>query len=400
MYSLATHRYQRHIQGFMTIIERIKREQLINTLTDEPVMTPVDFISASKAIDARFWFTTSRSEKRSPFNDLEHLGSMCADSLALLGVEPGATMLNLLAPEPHLSAFAANTGASYLGVKTLNETFEDYHHVIETGQATEVDAMVAVPSLAVAKAREIRVEYGEPNEVFPNLTLGMFGGEMLLPALRETVKTAWGLDEVREFYGSSELGLVAAGVDETRKLVPQLQHFIIEIETDETIRDIRDIDAPTEGSVICTSPHREAIELVRYRQGDRIRVYPYDGIPRIEPLGRSDNAINLAGAVVHPGDVYSAIEDAFGSGTEAVPYVYDDLPTRLELFVIAAEIDRTDAFFEALYARNRALRYALETEERHLIAVTLVDEFDDIPVAIPDGWRNEQVVFERSATNT
>lgn len=396
MDSIPTPRYRRDNADNMGIIERIEREQLRNTLSDEPVMTTADFVEMTDDIEAPMWFATSRSGKRSPYRDIDHIGAMCADSLSLLGLEPDDGLLNLLAPRPHLSGFAAVTGGKYLGARVLNDHFEDVYQVIEDGHATEAVAMVAVPSMAIDKARAISERYEDPRSLFPHLELGMVGGEMVYPALRREVKETWGLGHAREFYGSSEVGLVAAGIDESRRLVPQLQHFVIELEVDDEIIDIRDLEETTDGSILLTSPHRKAIDLVRYRQGDHVRVHPAGDIPRIEPLGRADNAVNLAGALLHPGDLYKAIHATFGPVVEAVPLVYDsEPPTTLEVFVIGADGDRTESFLELLVALNDALGYALSNDNRELLTVTYVDEPDAIPVSLPEGWRYQQVVFER-----
>lgn len=374
----------------MGVIGRIADEQLPNRLADESVMTTEAFVRQAEAADAPYRFATSRSGKSSPYAGTERIASNCADAEALLGITPDDRLLNLLAPRPHLSAFAARAGARQLGASILTDSFDDLDAAIGDPAAASATAVLSIPSKASELADEMADRHGHPAEVFPNLELGLVGGELVRPDLRERLRETWGVAAVREFYGSSEAGLVAAGVDETRRLVPLLNHYVLELEVRGELLDIREIDSPTVGSLLITDPNREAIELVRYRQGDAVRVHPGEPLPRIEPLGRADDAISLAGAIVHPGDLYRAIATACGPAVEPAA-IYDQTmsPPRLEVIVAGSDDDRRGAIHEQIRQEIPGLEHALTGTAAERLRIRQVN---DLEVVDPETARTEQIV--------
>ena len=379
----------------MDVRQRIASEQLVNSLSDEPVMGAEEFIRQSRTDEAALTFATSRSGKQSSYAGPDEITQPCVDAISLMGVEETDGLLNLGAPEPHLSGWGAKHSTEALGASVYNDHFDDYTRVIEDGHRHEITAMFSIPSIGTIRGEEIESRYGPPSEVFPNLELGLFSGEMLRPAVRQRLKDQWGLDRTREFYGSSEVSIVAGAVDESRRLVPLLHRLIIEIEVDGEILDIREPTEPIEGSILLTDPHREAVNLTRYRQGDRVRVYPDPEIPRIEPLGREDNAVNLDGALLYPADLYEAVGTAFREQPECVPYALDsDPPAVLEVFVVGATAERTAEFFEELFAINPAVEHAVKAASEERIVLRYVDSIEETPLSNVEDVESRQVVFQ------
>ncbi len=379
----------------MDIIGQIKHEQLTNSLSDEPITESDEFARQARATEAPHTFRTSRSGTTSPYHDTEVIGRVCADALALMGVTSEDNLLNFCAPRPHLSGMATVWGGEYLGTTILNDHFDEYERVIEAGTAADATGMVSIPSIAVSKAKEISERYGEPSEHFPNLDIGMIGGEIPRQSIREQIKSLWDIDRLREFYGSSETTLLAVGTDESRQLVPLLHRFVIEIEVDGKIVDIRDVRETCDGSILITHPGRKAVDLTRFRQGDRIRVHPGDEMPRIEPLGRDDDAINVDGALIHPADLFSALDELLDQNVLAVPVVRDaDQPLSIEVCITgSSSIDR-GAFVDELVRSNSALVHALEAAAEERIRITSVDSLDDHPVLSSIEFQPGTVVFE------
>lgn len=378
----------------MEPIERIAAEAIDIDLDDRPIMTTADFARQADAVSAPYAFATSRSGTTAPYADTDWINRNCGDALRLLGARDDDVVANLLAPPPHLSGFAAECGVSHLGVQSLSSSFEAVEDLIATGEAAAATAVLSIPSKALALADEIADSHGTPASVFPRLEWGAFGGELLGPHQRRALRDRWGLEAVREFYGSSEAGLIAAGVDETRRLVPLLNHYLLELEVDGTLIDIRECEEPTVGSLVLTAPERSAVDLIRYRQGDRVRVHPGDPLPRIEPLGRVDSAVTIAGVTIHPGDIHRALEAVYDEPSAVVPVVDDRRdPTGLEVVVAGASVARADRAKSALVDAIPGLEHAETGDTR--IDITEVDSIDAVDGIDTADIAGDQVV-ERS----
>lgn len=375
-------------------LKQIIDEQLENNLADQPIMEPVDFQTAVQESSAPHHFATSRSRTPAVYQSMRHVGEISATALRVMGCTPEDTLLNLLAPPPHLSGVAAINGAKIVGASVSNDHFEDMSAILAAGQDEEVSILASIPSIARQKADEINEAHGDPTAIFPNLSRAFLGGEPVRPEHRRTTKTNWGVESVHEFYGSSEASLIAVGHDESRRLVPLLNHLIIELYDGENIIDIREIETEQTGEILLTDPAREAITLRRYRQGDRIRVYPDKELPRIEPLGRADDAIDFDGALLHPTDLFNAMESANLPVNRTIGYVEDtEYPTTLTLYsATSGEFDE-ERLTESLVAANPALVNVIEDDSRARIAVQGVETVDEIPIMLPDESLDETLIF-------
>jgi len=379
----------------MTAERRIAVNQLPNTLADAPVMDDAEFTRRARDAETPLRFSTSRSGVSVPIERPDHVGRICADALRVAGLAPTDVHLNLSAPVPHSSGWSANRGFYTLGATSLNRDFTDWERPVEDGSARTATVVSSIPGKMADLAEEIEAAYGPPEEVFPALEIGAFAGQLLRPNVRETIESRWGLSETREFYGSSEASMIAAATDGSRRMVPLLNHHVIEIEVDGEIVDIRDVSEPTEGEILITDPARSAVTLRRYRQGDRVRVYPSDPIPRITPLGRADDAIAVEGALLHPGDLYDAIHETFPEATTAVTYVRDARePVTLEVFLEGTSEQRTDELYEALVSRQPALGHAVGERPDERLEITGVNDVRELPMVPETELKSQLVVFE------
>jgi len=267
-----------------------------------------------------------------------------------------------------------------------------------------VTAVFGVPSVAEAIGKEVAATDGPPTEVFPNVERICTAGDLLTANRRETLVELWGADVVREVYGASEFMGIAAAIDNTRKLVPLLNRFVFEIIPDDnpdSIIDIRDVAGERRGSLLITDPAREAVDLTRYRIGDAVAVYEGDDLPRITVLGREDDSINLAGALLYPSQIHEAIRATFGAGTDWVATVADREHPQVDFHVVGQTED-TEAFIDGLLDRNQPLKQAYrDVGVIERIDVHYPDSREEIP-GLPEteGIKTRHVVFEDSYGGT
>lgn len=390
----------------MDLLTRIRDEQLENTL-DAPVQSSSGvFDDAPTEIKDGMMFETSGSSgsaKRIPYGDVERVIGPIAECLGLAGFED-KVVLNLGAPRPHPTGWGLREAAPRLGGRAANEHFKDYRTVIENGSAEQVTAVFGVPSVTEAVGAEIAATDGPPSEVFPNVERIGTAGDLLTANRRETLMEMWDADVVREMYGASEFMGIAAAVDDTRKLVPLVNRFVMEIIPDDApdgVLDIRDVVGERRGSLLITDPARETVDLTRYRIGDKVAVYEGDDLPRITVLGREDDSINLAGALLYPSQIHEAIRATFGAGTDWVAKVADHEHPEVDFYVVDGAED-TEAFVEDILGRNGPVKEAYRD-------VGVIERFDvhypDSREAIPglteaEGIKTRHVVFEDSYGGT
>lgn len=378
----------------MITVRAIAGTQLPNTLGDAPVLTAEKYARQARSSAAPLRFATSRSGVPAPVARPEHMTRLCADAFELAGMTPEDGQLNLAAPAPHASGWMAQKGANTVGASLLNRDFTDWERPIDEGTASRATVVSSVPAKAQEMADEIKATQGSAADLFPNLEIGFFTGHLLRPGTRRRLRDRWGLEMTREFYGSSEAGMIAAAVDESRRLVPLLHRHILELEVDDEIVDIRELAEPTEGSLLVTDPARTSVNLTRYRQGDLVRVYPDDPIPRLMPLGRADDAVDFDGALVHPGDLFEAVDEVFPTGSDAIAVVHDaERPVTIEVHIEGATDAKSAAFYEALCTRQPALRHALGSNPEGRLTTRIVDDLDELSVADDDGLKERQIVF-------
>lgn len=378
----------------MALLERIAATQLPNTLGDVPVLTKEDFARQAQASSAPLQFATSNSKVPAPYARPAHMGGLTADAFRLAGMTPDDAQLNLAAPAPHASAWMAQQGANAIGASLLNRDFTDWERPVRAETAHEATVLSSIPAKALELADEVESSHGPPAEVFPNLEVGFFTGHLLRPGTRRELCERWGLETTREFYGSSEAGMVAGAVDDSRRMVPLLHRLVLEIETEDGIIDIRDLTEPTEGSLLITDPARTAITLRRYRQGDWVRVYPAEPLPLITPLGRSDDAVDFDGALLHPGDLFDAVTEVFPTASNATAVVDDeDRPVSMQVYLEGVSDPNTEAFYEALCDRQPALRHAVGEGPAGRITTTALGDLDELPFDVSDGLKEQAIVF-------
>jgi phenylacetate-CoA ligase len=156
---------------------------------------------------------------------------------------------------------------------------------------------VGLPSAAARLARFVGITYPEvPRPVVPFVKLG---GEQIYPFERDEVERHLGA-KVVEFYGSTEMGAIAAQCPEGSRHV-FAEHVHLEIH-----RDGQPVGPGEFGDIVLTSLDNRAMPLVRCRIGDRGRLSPDPcrcGRPHpvlAELVGRAaDLFLGAEGSLVH-----------------------------------------------------------------------------------------------------
>jgi phenylacetate-CoA ligase len=156
---------------------------------------------------------------------------------------------------------------------------------------------VGLPSAAARLARYFRATY--PDAPRPAVPFVKLGGEQIYPFERDEIERHLGA-KVVEFYGSTEMGAIAAQCPEGSRHV-FAEHVHLEIH-----RDGHPVADGEFGDIVVTSLDNRAMPLVRCRIGDRGRLSPEPcrcGRPQpvlVELVGRAaDLFVGADGSLVH-----------------------------------------------------------------------------------------------------
>lgn len=315
-------------------LQEILDKQIPNSLDTEPIVTKEELTNHTeqKNVEESEILAETSTGSGKVALPVEYLDQIVCNALRTLGIDEDDVILNLGAPQPHLSGIGIKRGGEAVGAEVLTDHSGEVEDIIE--RSNEVTTVFSLPGMAKAKGKEIAEKWGKPAKIF-SPEKGIMAGEILTESYQELLVEQWGFDEVRETYASSEVGTILAEVgdndlSEHRKLVPQLDNVIIEIYplsgdqdrmldpsgiSPKDLIDIREISEPTEGILYPTIPNY----IHRYEQADIVQIIPGenmsenwpDELPAVEPLGRLD-CLNIAGAMVPEGKIERTLTQATG----------------------------------------------------------------------------------------
>jgi phenylacetate-CoA ligase len=183
-------------------------------------------------------------------------------------------------------------------------------------------------------------EYGIDVEQDLQVRLLMIGGELRQRDARSRLETAWGGAAVREFYGVSEAGMVAAECLEAGDGMHLSPDVLVEIVDPDTGRHV----APGEGGEIYTTElYRGAQRFVRYRSGDITEGVDFGpcacgrSTPRLRRiLGRNGEIARVKGLFVAPAVVEQLVRARAGATRWQVVI---DRPKNLDAMWLRVEAD-------------------------------------------------------------
>lgn len=310
-------------------VDEILSNQLENNLGDEDILRKEDIVDSTEEEypNAMAVYTggTSGSPIKVPYHEdvLSTQLDNVADVLSLSGVNEDDYVMNAAAPKPHISGWDIRNGSYRLGADVAsNESYEDWYELAGTDEAEDVTVIASVPAVADQMIEWSEgSEYESLEEVFPNLRLGIFSADQVLPSDRRKFKDEFGFETINEVYASSELNFMAGGQDESSWEIPKLDNYIFElIPKGEQIRqdnlvDVREAENGEIGYIVVTDPERKAINMTRYLQGDIVKIKQRYEAPRIKIEGR-DSALNLGGAQIDEVAINSALRNSSEKGED------------------------------------------------------------------------------------
>jgi phenylacetate-coenzyme A ligase PaaK-like adenylate-forming protein len=298
-------------------IENVEPSGTLHNLSDEDLESGDHLMVATSG-------TTGESTKAPIKEDnLEHYREVNAEAFELAGVEDNDIGLNVGAPLPHLSGWAIEEGMDIAGSGTANDSYKDLFGSLNLDENLQVPpkrvtSLIALPRVALRAGENLRESTSQQaSEIFPNLETGIFSGDVVNEPIRDSLKKAFGFENVIETYATSETGFIASAVDESSQMVPLIDNYIFEVVPDEEFQekygkepvDIRDIEESIIGELALTDTYRDAFDFKRYLIGDKIKVtpghlsQPGENIPTFEYMGRSDEILNFGGANVHENQI-------------------------------------------------------------------------------------------------
>ncbi|WP_135823568.1 AMP-binding protein [Halorussus ruber] len=367
---------------------------------DHQLMTPSDLEddTADATFDRSVVFETSGTTgeaKRVPYTsrDLVRQALLGEDAYELLGLTDDDAILNLGAPEPHISGLLLEIAAMEAGVSTYNRSLADYERVIEAGHAEEITVVIGQPLFVRSLADELTTEERSAMDVFPNVEKVISTGANLLPRVEDELRRLWGADTIQEAYASTEFGCIAVRPNMDDRYIPMTDYHEFELLPRngdggaESLVNIEDLEEPTTGSLVISTRDREAYSFDRYEIGDGARVVPTDDGPRLEILGRTDDAVQFGAIVLYEGEVVSALEATYGEEIQnwrAVVDVNDVGEPGVTVYVTGDVENRSEQFRDALVEQSSAVSTVDDFGIIDHIDVSVVDSLADCEWADDD----------------
>lgn len=384
--------------------------------------------------DEVFESSSEQSPKRIGYApaDQDRLLERIGRGFRINGATPADAFLDLGAPldERHMSGWGYRGGAVAIGGTAINDSVADYKEAIADrmnadGQVDGVTVGVSLPLLAMSIGEELEDEYGNLDDLFPDMRLLLTNGDTMNPYLRESLEDLWGAT-VKETWAATECGIGAAEYDTPGQLVPLYDDLIFEIIPEEHAFDehgtpipvdrddiypLAEVPDQTVGSLVISDPDRQTLPfeeatdhgslIARYRVGDLFKVHQ-GAITQIEFMDREDDQASLGGAPVYEKQIDTALRNAYGGVREwrGVVYSTDRIYPSMDVFAVGDQPMDASSFIDELYRQNTAFKHAhAEAGTVDDITVTPADSMDAIEDYINSRYDVEEDLFNpRKAT--
>jgi len=245
--------------------------------------------------------------------DVERSAELGARSLMARGIRPGDVIQVTLAFGLWAAGFATMASAERLGCMVIPSGPGNTRRQLWLMKNMGTTILSAVPSYHLRIA-EVGRRMGMDFSSLP-LRMAVCAAGPLTENLRREIEDKLGV-VVRNAYGTTELGGVAGECVAQNGLHIWHDAFVAEVVDPENGEPVE----PGEyGELVVTTLAREAIPLIRYRTGDRVRILSEDvcdcGRTHLRISGdisRLDDSIKIRGVLVRP----RAIERYIGSYPE------------------------------------------------------------------------------------
>lgn len=142
--------------------------------------------------------------------------------------------------------------------------------------------------------KQVLSETGQPLQALAQPRLLIASASVLEQAFRKQLQQALPMAKIGDFYGSTEVGRIAAGCQRCDGLHWEQDALILEL-----LEDGKPVAVGEEGTVVITNLDQWAMPLIRYEQADRCRMRPDPcpcGLPAPlldPPLGRDPDMLRL-----------------------------------------------------------------------------------------------------------
>jgi phenylacetate-CoA ligase len=231
-----------------------------------------------------------------------------ARALYAAGIRAGHVVQNCFGYHMTPGAWMVHYAAQKIGAAVIPAGTGQTEQQIDIIKALKPQAYIGTPSflrIIIEKAKETGADIS-------HLKNALLAAEALPPSLRTWFKEQ-GLQNVVQWYGTADLGLVAYETLANGELVPGMmvdEHLIVEIVRPGTGDPVADGEV---GEIVVTS-FNEAYPLIRFATGDMSAVLKGQspcgrtGMRIKGWLGRADQTTKVRGMFVHPGQVAQIVK--------------------------------------------------------------------------------------------
>jgi phenylacetate-CoA ligase len=272
----------------------------------------------------------------------EIVGGRCQSSA---GLGPGHVVVHCLNYQMWMGGLTDHMTLERTGALVVPFGVGNTELLVRTIQEVGITAISCTPSYPAVLERVIAEKFPglKPRDL--GLKLGLFGGEAGLddPALRERIRSVWGMEPRNANYGVSDVFCNFAAQCEHDMRLHYLASDVLypELIDPDTAQPLALTDG-VEGELVLTHLERQCQPLVRFRTGDIIAVDETGACKcgrtgfRFRVIGRSDDMVVVRGLNLFP-TMVSAVISEFDelSGNYRIVLdtkpPYDVLPVEVEL---------------------------------------------------------------------
>lgn len=260
------------------------------------------------------------------------------------GLRPGMTVVHCLNYQMWMGGLTDHMTLQATGALVVPFGVGSTDLLIRTICEVGVNAISCTPSYPAVLERVLGERFPDLAPRDLGLKIGLFGGEPGLddPALRDRLRTVWGMEPRNANYGVSDVfsNFAAQCEDDTHLHFMATDVLWPELIDPDTGAPLT-LEAGAEGELVLTHLVRDCQPLVRFRTGDIIAIDHTDTCTcgrtgfRFRVIGRSDDMVVVRGLNLFPTMVAAIVNaDPRLSGEYRVildgPPPYDHLPLHVE----------------------------------------------------------------------
>lgn len=260
------------------------------------------------------------------------------------GLRPGMTVVHCLNYQMWMGGLTDHMTLQATGALVVPFGVGSTDLLIRTIREVGVNAISCTPSYPAVLERVLGERFPDLAPRDLGLKIGLFGGEPGLddPALRDRLRTVWGMEPRNANYGVSDVfsNFAAQCEDDTHLHFMATDVLWPELIDPDTGAPLT-LEAGAEGELVLTHLVRDCQPLVRFRTGDIIAIDHTDTCTcgrtgfRFRVIGRSDDMVVVRGLNLFPTMVAAIVNaDPQLSGEYRVildgPPPYDHLPLHVE----------------------------------------------------------------------